>query len=231
MVCLASSDDPWPLPAPSDAPLHLHSLIRAAVILPLLFGGATESPVAAQQVGAEVSEHQLLRPGDVIRVRIWREPDMSGEFPVDALGLLVLPRVGEYRVLHETAESLRSRLLTDYQRYLRNPSIEITVLRRVRITGAVNDPGLHLVDPTYTVADALALAGGATPIGNPNKIRIIRDGEQLAVDVRQNTLIIESPIRSGDQIYVPERSWVSRNAGVVAAVITGTVSLIIAFSR
>jgi polysaccharide export outer membrane protein len=153
---------------------------------------------------------------------------MSGDYTVDENGNVIFPRVGQYQVLQDTPETLRTRLLADYQRYLRNPSIEIIVLRRVRIVGAVNDPGLHLVDPTITVADALALAGGATPIGDPDKLQIIRDGVRVAVDIRQNTVIGDSPIRSGDQIFVPERSWVSRNSGVVAATITATVSLVIA---
>jgi polysaccharide export outer membrane protein len=153
---------------------------------------------------------------------------MSGQYSVDESGIVIFPRLGEYQVLGDTPETLRARLLADYQRYLRNPSIEITILRRVRIMGAVNNPDLHLVGPTLSVADALALAGGPTPIGDPDKIRIFRDGVQVAVDITQNTLIGDSPIRSGDQIFVPERGWVSRNAGVVAATITASVSLVIA---
>jgi polysaccharide export outer membrane protein len=178
-----------------------------------------------QQVTAAA---QTLRPGDIVRLRIWREPDMSGEFPVDEAGQVVFPRVGQYSVMDDTPESLAARLIADYRQYLVNPSIEVTVLRRLRIIGAVNNPGLFPVDPTVTVSDALALAGGATLNGDPDKIRIIRDGVEIALDVRANTRIGDSPIRSGDQIYVPERSWVSRNSGVVAATITGTISLIIA---
>ena len=43
-----------------------------------------------------------------------------------------------------------------------------------------------------------------------------------------NTTIAESPIGSGDQIFVPERSWFSRNTGLVATGITATVSVILA---
>jgi polysaccharide export outer membrane protein len=153
---------------------------------------------------------------------------MSGEFPVDEAGTVVFPRVGEYSVLQDTPETLEARLLADYRQYLRNPSIEITVLRRVRIIGAVNNPGLFPVDPTVTIADALAMAGGATPIGDPNKVQIIRNGEQLAVTLSSNTRLADSPIQSGDQLYVPERSWVSRNSNVVATAIAASVSLVIA---
>ncbi len=202
--------------------------MRQLTFLLTLTAFLSAPPASAQELADTTLDSQALSPGDVIRLRIWREPDMSGDYAVDEAGTVIFPRVGEYHVLGDTPETLRSRLLADYQRYLRNPSIEITILRRVRIIGAVNDPGLHLVGPTITVADALALAGGATPIGDPDKIRIFREGLQVAVDIRQNTLIGDSPIRSGDQILVPERSWVSRNAAVVAATITGTVSLVIA---
>jgi polysaccharide export outer membrane protein len=171
---------------------------------------------------------QYLRPGDVVRLNIWREPDMSGEYIVDEAGMVIFPRVGEYRVLDDTPETLKARLLADYQQYLRNPSIEITVLRRVRIVGAVMNPGLHLVDPTVTVADALALAGGPSINADQDKIRIIRDGVELDVDVRVNTRIADSPLQSGDQIYVPLRSWITRNAGLVAATMSAVVSLTIA---
>lgn len=182
----------------------------------------------AQQQPAASGQAQTLRPGDVVRLNIWREPDMSGEFIVDEAGIIIFPRVGEYRVLDDTSESLKARLLADYQQYLRNPSIEITVLRRVTIIGAVRNPGLHLVDPTVTLADALARAGGPTENADQDKIRIVRDGVELAVDVRVDTRIADSPLRSGDQIYVPLRSWVTRNAGLVAATMSAIVSLTIA---
>ena len=201
----------------------MRTLVSLVVAATLVFTGAAEG----QQPVAGLAP-QTLRPGDVVRLQIWREQEMSGEFIVDESGMVVFPRVGEYQVLDDTPETLKARLLADYQQYLRNPSIEITVLRRVRIIGAVTSPGLHLVDPTVTVADALAVAGGATMNGDPDKIRIIRDGVEIAVDIRSNTRIADSPIRSGDQIFVPERSWVARNSAVVAAAITGGVSLVIA---
>ena len=201
----------------------MRTLVSLVVAATLVFTGAAEG----QQPVAGLAP-QTLRPGDVVRLQIWREQEMSGEFIVDESGMVVFPRVGEYQVLDDTPETLKARLLADYQQYLRNPSIEITVLRRVRIIGAVTSPGLRLVDPTVTVADALAVAGGATMNGDPDKIRIIRDGVEIAVDIRSNTRIADSPIRSGDQIFVPERSWVARNSAVVAAAITGGVSLVIA---
>lgn len=102
------------------------------------------------------------------------------------------------------------------------------MLRRIIVRGAVNDPGLKLVDPTITIAAALALAGGATSLGDQNKIRILRDGQEIEADVTLDTRLADSIIRSGDQIFVPQRSWISRNTGIVATSISGSIALVIA---
>lgn len=169
-----------------------------------------------------------MQPGDVIRLQIWREPDLSGEFPVDRHGIVTFPKLGPLSVAAETAESLKSRLVTAYQEYLRNPSIEVTLLRRVNVLGAVKAPGLYPVDPTMTIADAVALAGGATPDGNRREIELMRGGERIAVRLSDAVRIADLPLRSGDQLFVPERSWISRNPGVLAASITAAASLVIA---
>ena len=138
------------------------------------------------------------------------------------------PRLGEYQVAGETSQSLANRLIDDYRRYLRNPSIEITVLKRVQVLGAVARPGVYNVDPTTTIADALALAGGVSSIGSQDKIRIMRDGAELTTGVSERTMIGDSPIQSGDQIFVPERSLFARNTAVYTTIISAVVTLTIA---
>ncbi|MGH7507028.1 MAG: polysaccharide biosynthesis/export family protein, partial [Longimicrobiales bacterium] len=182
---------------------------------------------AAQESDTPEPATEALRPGDVIRVQIWREETLSGDFPVSPDGVVVLPKIGRYDVTQDPPETLRRRFIEDFRRYLRNPSIEITFLRRITILGAVREAGLQLVDPTMTVADALALAGGTTPDGKTNSIHVIRNGERIQT-VNDQMRITETPLRSGDQLFVPERSWPSRNPGIVAAVISGVVSIAIA---
>jgi polysaccharide export outer membrane protein len=153
---------------------------------------------------------------------------MSGDFPIDEAGSVIFARVGEYSVLSETPASLEARLIADYGQYLRDPNIDVTVLRRVIVRGAVNDPGLKLVDPTITLSQALAVAGGATSLGDQNKVRVIRDGQVILADISIDTRLADSVIRSGDQIFVPERSWISRNTGLVATGLSGSIALVIA---
>jgi polysaccharide export outer membrane protein len=172
-----------------------------------------------------VGQGGALKPGDIVHLRIWREDDLSGDFQVSSRGVVVFPRLGDYDVNNETAEHLVTRLVQDYRKYLLNPSIEVTVLRRVNILGAVTKPGIYNVDPTITIADALALAGGVTPIGNPDKIRIIREGSELSTSVSQRTRISDSPLQSGDQILVPERGFFSKDTRIYTALISAAVTL------
>lgn len=166
-----------------------------------------------------------------MRLRIWREPDLSGDYPVDEQGVVVFPLIGPRTVTDISPDSLKRDLIEAYAVYLRHPSIDVVLLRRVNVLGAVARPGLYSVDPTMMVADVIALAGGTTPIGNPDEIQLVRDGRTITTRLSQRARLAELSIRSGDQFYVPERSWIARNSNIVAAAITATVSLIIALAR
>lgn len=202
------------------------SLLRALLCVAVFL--STPADGGAQAVPAGAASGPSLQPGDIVRLRIWREPDLSGDFQVDQAGIVTFPKLGPMRVSEESTESLKAKLVAGYQEYLRNPSIDIVLLRRVNVLGAVKNPGLYPVDATMTIADAIALAGGATPDGNRRKIELLRDGQRIAVDLADVMKIADLPLRSGDQLFVPERSWISRNPGVIAASLTGAISLVIA---
>lgn len=173
----------------------------------------------------------VLQPGDLVRLRIWREPDLSGDFPVDQTGTAVLPKLGPTTVTGRQPDVLKAKLIAAYQEYLSHPSIEITFLRRVQVYGAVRTPGLYPVDMTMRLGDVLALAGGVTPDGNLKKMVLIRNGAKLSPTLSYGARVMDSQIRSGDEIFVPERGWISRNPGILATLITASVSLFIAFHR
>jgi len=201
------------------------------IALTSVWACASHAAPTSVSVGQAPSVSDVLRAGDVVRLRIWREPDLSGDFSVDETGRVTFPKLGAYDVAQESATSLKEKLVRAYQVYLVNPSIDIVVLRRVNILGAVRNPGLYPVDATMTISDALAVAGGATPLGDADKVEVVRNGERLRVRVSQGTRITESAIQSGDQLFVPERGWLSRNTGIVAALITAGVSVVITLAR
>jgi protein involved in polysaccharide export with SLBB domain len=177
----------------------------------------------ASAAHSDAAANAILYPGDLVRLKIWREPDLSGDFSVDEHGLVVFPKIGQVHVTDITTDSLRRMLVGTYSQYLRDPSIEVTMLRRVTVLGSVKNPGLYPVDPTMTISDVLALAGGADPNGNQDKLELIRGGKRQPVRFTERTEISEAAIRSGDELYLPERSWISRNGYIVGAMIGALV--------
>ena len=173
----------------------------------------------------------VLRPGDRVRLKVWREPDLSGEFVIDEDGIVVFPKIGRLDVLKISTDSLKTFLIARYAASLRSPSVEVTVLRKLNILGAVKNPGLYYFDPTTTVTDALALAGGVSPDGKQNSFELLRDGKRLPVELSRDSRLADSPLQSGDQLRVPQRSWLSRNTGLVAAALTSAAVIFAATLR
>lgn len=197
------------------APLRAHAQLSAAT---------DTMPAAAAAGGA-------LLPGDVVRVRVWREADLSGDFGVDETGTVVLPRLGPTPVAGVAPAELRERIVRGYTAFLNHASVEVVLLRRVQILGAVRTPGLYPVDATMTLGDALALAGGTTPQGHPDRVVLVRRGGGERTAVSRRTRVADTPLSSGDQLFVPERSWISRNPGVVGGIAAGVLGLIATLSR
>lgn len=190
--------------------------------------GGSEVPQAQATEAARLNH---LQPGDMIRLRIWGEENMSGEVTVDAEGNVVFPRLGTRSVTGKAPADLKRELVEDYSRLLRTPSVEVTFLRRIAVGGAVQRPAVYHIDPTMTVRDVVLEAGGPTPAGRTDVIELIRDGQLIEANLRQDLPIVESSIRSGDQLYIPERSWISRNVsaavGIGGAVLSFAATMII----
>ncbi len=204
------------------------SLLLALLVLAVLpLAGSAQASDAPRETFAQ----QTLKPGDVIRLAIWREPDFSGEFTVDEAGVVTLPRLGQIQVMNFSSAQLQAELSAQYREFLRNPSIVITVLKRIQILGAVRNPSLYNVDATISITDALAMAGGVMPDGSQDKIEVRRDGVTLVAEVRGDVALANTPLRSGDQLYVPQRSWISRNSNIVIGAVGAVATLIIALSR
>lgn len=214
---------------PGCFPLRRPNVAIGVLAAYLLFGTLVPETVGAQTAGPDAGAAQVrdatVQPGDLIRLKVWREPDMTGDVLVDGSGDATLPRLGPIHVSGLAPDSLRRLIVTEYSRYLRDPAVEVTVLPRVTILGAVRNPGVQNVDPTLTVADALALAGGASPDGKQDNVELRRRGERVPVELRLDARLAETPVRSGDQLYVPQRSWMSRNVGVVLGGISVGISL------
>jgi polysaccharide export outer membrane protein len=204
----------------------LRSIFVAAMALIIVTG----SLVAQDSTFADTSVPSL-QPGDMVRVAIWREEDLSGDFVVDEHGVLTLPMIGQTTVTGIPVDQLRDQLIEAFQRRLRNPSIIVTPLRRVNVLGEVQKPGLYPVDLTFSLADVLAIAGGATSMGDLRKIRIMRDGKVIREGIGIGEQLSTANIHSGDQIIVERRSWIAQNWLPTASFGISAISILIALLR
>jgi len=223
---MSSCNRLWRLVA-TPASSSLSRLFATAAALSVL----ASCVLVAQTTSVVPVATATLRPGDALRVRVSKEPDLSGEFMVDEHGEVTLPRLGRRLVLGLAIDTVRAHVIRDYEQVLRDVTIEVTPLYRVRVTGAVRNPGLFTVDATMSVADAIGLAGGVSPQGRNGRVSLMRDGQELPTPVSPAARLVDLKLRSSDEIYIPERPWLARNAGVAIGAVSAAASLLWAFRR
>lgn len=209
----------------------MYSLRSALLLIPLLVQPLVVRGQESPPASVADTTGGTLKPGDVVRLKIWREPDLSGDFLVDETGAVVLPKLGRIQVVGLSPDSLKSNLINSFSVYLRNPAIDVVLLRRITILGGVRNPGLYPVDPTMTLADAYTLAGGIAPEGKLDEVELVRGGQRTSYKISGTTRIADTPLRSGDQLYVPTRSWLSRNTWAITAAIGTTTTILFALLR
>lgn len=210
-------------------------LLAATLAVPAL--AVAQTPVDSTRAPVQVASAEnaspttALRPGDVLRLKIWLEPDLSGDYAIDESGQATLPRLGPTRVTGIPANQLRDQLIERYREYLNNPSIEIVPLRRVSIIGSVQKPGIYPLEPSIKLGDAANVAGGATTDSKRNNVELTRGNSHYRYDLRADPSKADVPLASGDQVYIPQRSWLSRNATWFVSTLVavgGTAALLIA---
>jgi hypothetical protein len=89
------------------------------------------------------------------------------------------------------------------------------------------------IDPTLTVLDVVALAGGPDEVGNLNGIKLFRGGEELNLRFQRDEIGVQTlqdvGIRSGDQIMVSRRFLTARDGLLILQILQVglTVALLI----
>ena len=202
----------------------------AGLVVVALCATLRTSDAQAPDSSANRAPHSYtLRAGDIVRLRVWREPDLSGDFPVDEFGRVNLPLVGTYPVLNETRESLHDKLVSAFKTSVQNLSMDVIFFRRIPVTGAVRTPGLYPVDPTMTVADAVALAGGSTREAEKTTIALMRSGKIIRKDLDPALPVSQLDTNPGDQLYVPlETGYFNRNPWALTTIVQSAVTLAVA---
>jgi protein involved in polysaccharide export with SLBB domain len=199
--------------------------------LPIAFAALFVALSAHAQTPADAGA-QSLSPGDQIRITVWRKPEMSCDCVVAGNGTIVHPLYREVQVIGVPLTTVEERLRTFLTRYEQNPQFVIQPLVRVVIGGEVRTPNIYSVPPETTIAQSIALAGGPTDRGVLSQTRVIRDRQEIKMDLtRPDSDAGVLQIRSGDQILVGRRGrspmeYIGPVASTIAA-IAAVVSILV----
>jgi polysaccharide export outer membrane protein len=158
-----------------------------------------------------------LGVSDVLRINVWRNPELSVEVVVRPDGTISLPLVGDLRAAGRTPAELRGEISQKLKTFIKEDADHVTVAvsavnsYRFVVSGNVERPGAYTANHFVTVTEALALAGG------PNRYAAAADTVIIRADAKgQRRIPVDYPgiltgkasrenlpVISGDTIYVP----------------------------
>jgi protein involved in polysaccharide export with SLBB domain len=163
------------------------------------------SAPAGQAVAGDVKPEFPLSISDKVRITVYNEPSLTGEYSVGANGMIAFPLIGNVK-----AVGLSSAALTDELRakladgFVRNPSVSVDVLtfRPFYVLGEVNRAGVFPFSAGMSVMQAIAAAQGFSYRANKNYVFIKRAGSDREEKVAITPTLSVQP---GDTIRVVER--------------------------
>ena len=211
--------------------MHMRLLLILAAVVCLPMAQAQDAPKqvpanpppqssdvaakASNPAAAVTDADYKIGPQDVVRIDVWKEPEITRTIPVRPDGKISLPLLNDVQAAGLTAIQLGNSIHDGLTKYLNSPQVTVTVTeinsRRVYITGEVNRPGTIPLLPDMTVLQALSSGGGFTQFAKLKGIYVLRNegGKQVKLpfnyrevvkgkNQEQNILLLP-----GDVIVVP----------------------------
>lgn len=177
---------------------------------------AAAACLLAAQVALAGTPEYVLGAGDLIKVTVFQNPDLTVETRVSESGAITYPLLGPVPVGGlpvGTAEEKLARLLREGG-FVTQPQVNILVEQvrgnQVSVLGQVNRPGRYPLEmATNRLSDVLALAGGITPLGSDQVVLTgVREGKPFRLDIDMPSLFLSEKadkdvaVRGGDVLYI-----------------------------
>jgi polysaccharide export outer membrane protein len=178
-------------------------------------GGTPSSSLAQKASVIPTDADYKIGPMDVLRIDVWKEPDISRLVPVRPDGKISLPLLKDIQAAGLTAAELSAQIASGLKEYITNPQVTVGVAeinsRRVYITGEVSHPGSLPLLPNMTVLQALSSAGGFTQFAKLKSIYVLRteNGKKVKLPFSYKDVVggrkeeQDIELKSGDVIVVP----------------------------
>ena len=126
----------------------------------------------------------VLRPGDLLKIAVFRDKELSGDYPIDARGYVQIPGLGVIKAAGLEPTDVTDRLrLALVERGFARPEISVQPMIRVSVLGEVRSPNVYPVDPGTSLLQLLTVAGGPSERARLKETRVIRDGQAFRVDM------------------------------------------------
>ena len=126
----------------------------------------------------------VLRPGDMLKIAVFRDKELSGDYPIDARGYVQIPGLGVIKAAGLEPTDVTDRLrLALVERGFARPEISVQPMIRVSVLGEVRSPNVYSVDPGTSLLQFLTVAGGPTDRAKLKDTRVIREGQAFRVDM------------------------------------------------
>ncbi|HZD92767.1 MAG TPA: polysaccharide biosynthesis/export family protein [Candidatus Sulfotelmatobacter sp.] len=138
----------------------------------------TPNPADTGKLPQIVSSEYIVGESDVLRVNVWKEPEVSQTVVVRTDGNISLPLINEIKVSGMTPLQIQNMVAEKLKGFLNNPQVTVTVTdirsKRAFITGEVARPGGYSLNAQTTVLQLIAQAGGFTPFAKRDSIVVLR---------------------------------------------------------
>jgi polysaccharide biosynthesis/export protein len=200
---------------------RIRMLLLPAALLCVQFAAAQEpsgqkpDTAAKPAAPAAVDSEYKIGPQDVLRIDVWKEPDITRTIPVRPDGKISLPLLNDVQAAGLAAHELAMNISKGLEKYINSPQVTVTVMeinsRRVYCTGEVGRAGAIPLLPNMTVLQALSSCGGFTQFAKIKSIYVLRlvDGKQVKLPFNYKEVVAgKKPednilLQAGDVIVVP----------------------------
>jgi protein involved in polysaccharide export with SLBB domain len=195
----------------SAEPSTIGSLRRRGLFLAMFVLAACDSdstpivPMAAAG-GGSPGDSNKLGPNDRLRITVFGQPTLTGEYTLDGNGVLAFPLIGNVPANGVTTSQLQQAIAAKLKPdYMVNPNVSAEVITRrpFYVIGEVQKPGNYAYVSDMTAVNAIAMAGGFTRRARKNDFyirRLDKDGKVVRIEANVGTVL-----QAGDTLEVRER--------------------------